>query len=395
MRLEQTMRWYGLEDPVSLPNIIQAGACGVVTALHHVPNGAVWTVDEIEKRKAIIVKAGLTWSVVESVNIHEDIKRRSGKYLDFIEGYKQTLRNLASCGIKTVCYNFMPVVDWTRTDLNYERPNGARALRFDKVEFAAFDLFLLKRKDAEADYSPDEIEEAGNKFQSMTEVGKGKGQLTQNIVAGLPGATTEGSKSLEAFKSILATYDDIDRQSLKDNLILFLKEIIPVAEEEGIKMTIHPDDPPFPLLGLPRVVSTADDINDILGSVESASNGLCFCTGSFGARKDNDLSAMVARFASSINFIHLRAVKIEDDGSFYEDNHLEGSVDMYGVMSALLEEQQKRESPIPMRPDHGHKMLDDLTKTTNPGYSGIGRLKGLAELRGLELGILRSMDNLP
>ncbi len=388
MRLEQTMRWYGPDDLVSLSNIGQAGASGVVTSLHNIPNGAVWPVDDILARKVIIQKANLTWSVVESVNVHEDIKRRSGQYLDSIENYKQTLRNLSSCGIKTVCYNFMPVVDWTRTDLEYVLPNGARALRFDKTAFAAFDLFVLKRDTAEVDYSAADIKQAEAKFQSMTE--KERGQLTQYIVAGLPGSTTEGSKSLEAFKAVLANYHDINRQSLKGNLLFFLNEIIPVADEVGIKMTIHPDDPPFSLLGLPRVVSNCDDLKDILGSIDSFSNSLCFCTGSFGARPDNDLPSMAAQFASKINFIHLRAVKIEKDGSFYEGNHLEGSVDMYKVMNILLEEQQKRTVPIPMRPDHGHKMLDDLSKKTNPGYSAIGRLKGLAELRGLELGILGS-----
>ncbi len=380
------MRWYGPDDAVSLMDIRQSGASGVVTSLHHLPNGAIWSLEEIRKRKGIIEMANLTWSVVESVNIHEDIKRRSGRFQEYIDNYIQTLRNLAMSGIKTVCYNFMPVVDWTRTDLEFSLPNGAKALRFDKTDFAVFDLFILKRQSNE--YSDVEIEKAGRRFKLMTQ--KEQDRLTGFVVAGLPGATTEGSKSLEAFKTVLESYNEIDEQLLKENLNLFLKDVIPVAEEVTLNMTIHPDDPPIPLLGLPRVVSTAKNIDDILTGVDSPSNGLCFCTGSFGARSDNDLPAMAAQFSKRINFIHLRSVNVEEDGSFYEDNHLEGSVDMYAVMNVLVKEQQKRNTPIPMRPDHGHKLLDDLTKETNPGYSAIGRLKGLAELRGLELGILKS-----
>ena len=383
------MRWYGPTDPVSLTDIRQSGATGVVTSLHHLPNGITWPTHDIEKRRREIEIEGLTWSVVESVNVHEDIKRRSGKYQDYIGNYQQTLRHLSACGIKTVCYNFMPVVDWTRTELDFKLPNGASALRFEKDAFMAFDLFILRREDAE--YPSEDVTRAKKRFDGMTQEEKSK--LTEYIVAGLPGATTEGRKSLESFREVLKSYQGIDSNDFRDNLKLFLKEIIPIAEEEGIKMTIHPDDPPFSLLGLPRVVSTGSDLHDIMSSIDSPSNGLCFCTGSLGSKAENDVQQLAERFASRVNFLHLRAVQLEEDGSFYEANHLEGSLDMYAVMKLMSEEQQKREFSIPMRPDHGHRLLDDLSKNSNPGYSAIGRLKGLAELRGLEEGILRSQQS--
>jgi len=388
MRLEQTMRWYGLSDLVSLSDIRQSGATGVVTALHYLKNGQVWSKDEILKRRDIIEKAGMNWSVVESIPVHEDIKRQIGKYRDYIENYKTNIRNIAACDIKTVCYNFMPVVDWTRTNLDYRLPNGASALRFDKIDFAAFETFILKRKNVAQDYSEEEIGKAETRFKNMPE--SYKETITQYVIAGLPGRTTESNPTLDDFRRVLQTYSDMDEEALRSNIIDFLREIVPVAEEEGVNLTIHPDDPPFSLLGLPRIVSKSEQIEKLLDGVNSKANGLCFCTGSLGARRENDLVTMANKFADRVNFIHFRAVKIEDDGSFHEDNHLEGSIDMYAVMSVLLKEQQERNASIPMRPDHGHKLLDDLTKSQNPGYSAIGRLRGLAELRGLELGILRS-----
>ena len=388
MRLEQTMRWYGLSDLVSLSDIRQSGATGVVTALHYLKNGQVWSKDEILKRRDIIEKAGMNWSVVESIPVHEDIKRQIGKYRDYIENYKTNIRNIAACDIKTVCYNFMPVVDWTRTNLDYRLPNGASALRFDKIDFAAFETFILKRKNVAQDYSEEEIGKAETRFKNMPE--SYKETITQYVIAGLPGRTTESNPTLDDFRGVLQTYSDMDEEALRSNIIDFLREIVPVAEEEGVNLTIHPDDPPFSLLGLPRIVSKSEQIEKLLDGVNSKANGLCFCTGSLGARRENDLVTMANKFADRVNFIHFRAVKIEDDGSFHEDNHLEGSIDMYAVMSVLLKEQQERNASIPMRPDHGHKLLDDLTKSQNPGYSAIGRLRGLAELRGLELGILRS-----
>lgn len=384
--LLQTWRWYGPDDPVSLQDIRQAGAKGIVTALHHIPHGELWSVEEIKKRREQVESAGLQWDVVESVNVHEDIKTRSGDYKKYIEKYNQTLRNLAACGIHTVCYNFMPVLDWTRTQLDYEVQDHSKALRFDWTDLAVFDLYLLKRKGAEKDYDEETLRKAKKRFQSINE--KQKDILTENILMGVPG---EKSVTLETLSESIETYAHLGREGLKENLIYFLSSVMDTCEECHINMTIHPDDPPISILGLPRIVSSLNDLQYIIKTVDRKPNGICFCTGSLGAGKQNDLVQIIKAVGERVYFVHLRNVTKEPDNSFYEANHLEGDVDMYGVMKELVLIQQERKEHIAFRPDHGHQMLDDLKKKTNPGYSAIGRLRGLAELRGLEMGITGSL----